>query len=544
MSKKTIVLADNSYTIRRIVELSFSEEEEIGLVSFEDGANLKEKLLELKPEIVLVDIKLPEFNGYEVCKFINTSEELKHTKVFLMKGGFEPIDEGLLTNLRYATIITKPFDSNALVATIKKMLSAPQRTPSTVPEQTPAAPGMMPGIEAGSVGGIPATKEDFGARGILDDKISPAAVPYQPMMDDVQPSEEITQGTQPEVDTLAPTMSDDMANPFNGDLAFGQSGAGAVYPEEVDIKQNIHKQESDLDVGSFTQEALQIQQNLDKQDSGPAGDQLSFGGQLGAEAPDIFAGQAADIPGVAQGAPVAAPVVDGAPAGTSGQMFAGEEIAAPMQGGEEFGRQAGAVGSGGMESQQEVEEVLDHEQINLEQDLMPDAGDAFAPIEQQPPFADSSPAQEMQQPAAFESPVGVDTPAPEAAIPGASNEVGGLPMDSHTAPTMAEEFQVPGMEQPASFEEAPAVEPPLQTGPAADMEIPPRQEAAAGGQEEDLTGIPAVQKEQIMHKVEDKLAIAIKEILWDVVPPMAEKIIKNEIEKLKTEVDESFGSTG
>ena len=109
MSKKTIVLADNSYTIRRIVELSFSEEEEIELVSCEDGANLKERLLELKPEIVLVDIKLPEFSGYEVCKFINTTESLKLTKVFLLKGGFEPIDESLLTNLKYASIITKPF---------------------------------------------------------------------------------------------------------------------------------------------------------------------------------------------------------------------------------------------------------------------------------------------------------------------------------------------------------------------------------------------------------------------------------------------------
>ena len=122
MSKKTIVLADNSYTIRRIVELSFSDETDIELLTFENGLNLREKLLELQPKIVLVDIKLPEFNGYDVCAFIQGTEALKHTKVFLLKGGFEPIDEGLLKGLEYEDIITKPFDSNALVANIKKLL--------------------------------------------------------------------------------------------------------------------------------------------------------------------------------------------------------------------------------------------------------------------------------------------------------------------------------------------------------------------------------------------------------------------------------------
>ena len=98
MKKEAIFLADNSYTIRRIVELSFAEEENVELISFENGLNLKDKLLEIKPRVVLVDIKLPEFNGYETCKFINETEELKDTQVFLMKGGFEPTDENLLKN--------------------------------------------------------------------------------------------------------------------------------------------------------------------------------------------------------------------------------------------------------------------------------------------------------------------------------------------------------------------------------------------------------------------------------------------------------------
>ncbi len=123
MSKKVIVLADNSYTIRRIVELSFSEIENIEVRSFENGSGIKEKLLQLAPAVVIVDVKLPEFNGYDVCRFINETPTLKNCRVFLMKGSFEPVDNEMIKNLKYEDIITKPFDSNALVGVVMKIVN-------------------------------------------------------------------------------------------------------------------------------------------------------------------------------------------------------------------------------------------------------------------------------------------------------------------------------------------------------------------------------------------------------------------------------------
>jgi DNA-binding response OmpR family regulator/DNA polymerase III delta prime subunit len=122
VNRDTIVVADNSHTIRRIIELTFSDEVDIELITFENGFNLREKLLELKPKIILVDIKLPEFDGYKVCKFINETESLKNTKVFLLKGGFVDVDENRLKGLRYEDIITKPFDTNPLLLRIKEIL--------------------------------------------------------------------------------------------------------------------------------------------------------------------------------------------------------------------------------------------------------------------------------------------------------------------------------------------------------------------------------------------------------------------------------------
>jgi len=120
--KQRILLADNSYTIRRLVELSLQDLENVELFSIKDGANLKNKLLEIAPHIVLIDTKLQGFDGYQACKFVNSESALKNTKVLLMKGGFDPIDEGLLQGLNYEDIITKPFDSKLLESQIIKLL--------------------------------------------------------------------------------------------------------------------------------------------------------------------------------------------------------------------------------------------------------------------------------------------------------------------------------------------------------------------------------------------------------------------------------------
>ena len=224
MSKKVIVLADNSYTIRRIVELSFSEIENIEVRSFENGSGIKEKLLQLAPAVVIVDVKLPELNGYDVCRFINETPALKNCRVFLMKGSFEPVDNEMIKNLKYEDIVTKPFDSNALVGVVMKIVNQEvpgpaagfaAEGPTTFPEDFPEIETELPESEDISFSDI---------RGEMDAP-SPAGRPAAsaPVMerDEILPSEEITQGTQPLKDNLMPQEAEEsIKNPFEEEPAF------------------------------------------------------------------------------------------------------------------------------------------------------------------------------------------------------------------------------------------------------------------------------------------------------------------------------------
>ena len=66
---KKILLADDSITIQKVIELTFSDED-FEVVTVGNGRLALEKLSEVRPDIVLCDIIMPEKDGYEVCEQI------------------------------------------------------------------------------------------------------------------------------------------------------------------------------------------------------------------------------------------------------------------------------------------------------------------------------------------------------------------------------------------------------------------------------------------------------------------------------------------
>ncbi len=61
----------------------------------------------------------------------------------------------------------------------------------------------------------------------------------------------------------------------------------------------------------------------------------------------------------------------------------------------------------------------------------------------------------------------------------------------------------------------------------------PKSEAKAGAEP------PSPDKFAMTAKLEEKLGMTIRELLWEIVPPMAEKIIKDEIDKIKAELNDN-----
>ena len=87
-----LLLADDSVTIQRVVELTFSGED-VQVVTVGDGEQAIARIPLERPDIVLADIGMPKRSGYDVAAFVKGRPDLSHIPVLLLAGAFEPVDD-------------------------------------------------------------------------------------------------------------------------------------------------------------------------------------------------------------------------------------------------------------------------------------------------------------------------------------------------------------------------------------------------------------------------------------------------------------------
>jgi len=110
LAGRKLLLADDSVTIQKVVDLTFTDEG-VEVVSVPNGKQALEKLEEVAPDIVLADVHMPEMNGYQVCEYIKKNEKLRHIPVMLLVGSFEPFDEAEARRVGANDTLSKPFQS-------------------------------------------------------------------------------------------------------------------------------------------------------------------------------------------------------------------------------------------------------------------------------------------------------------------------------------------------------------------------------------------------------------------------------------------------
>jgi CheY-like chemotaxis protein len=138
---KTLLLADDSVTIQKVVGISFANED-VALLTVDNGDDAIARTREARPDIVLADVVMPGMNGYEVCEAIKLDPELRHTPVLLLTGTFEAFDEDRATRAGADGHITKPFEAQALVDQVNARLAQATATPvsaSPTPAEQPTS---------------------------------------------------------------------------------------------------------------------------------------------------------------------------------------------------------------------------------------------------------------------------------------------------------------------------------------------------------------------------------------------------------------------
>jgi CheY-like chemotaxis protein len=141
----TILLADDSPTIRRLVTQTFADVN-FRIVEVSNGDAAIRTFEEVRPNVVLADIYMPGKNGYQVCAYVRSHSELNRTPVVLLVGAFEAFDEETAKQSGATASITKPFEPAALVELVKSVM-LPEQDEAPVERSRRVTVAILPDAE-------------------------------------------------------------------------------------------------------------------------------------------------------------------------------------------------------------------------------------------------------------------------------------------------------------------------------------------------------------------------------------------------------------
>ncbi|MBA4184919.1 MAG: response regulator, partial [Acidobacteria bacterium] len=131
MLKRKLLLADDSVTIQKVVNLTFADEG-IEVITVGDGEAAMQKFVEDKPVLVMADVNMPGPDGYRICEMIKQNDETRQIPVILLVGSFEPFDENEARRVGADDYLTKPFQSiRQLINKVSDLLAAQETTDFT-----------------------------------------------------------------------------------------------------------------------------------------------------------------------------------------------------------------------------------------------------------------------------------------------------------------------------------------------------------------------------------------------------------------------------
>jgi DNA-binding response OmpR family regulator len=97
---------------------------ECEIVTASNGADALSTAQERRPDVVILDVMMPQMNGWEVCKAIKSDGEISETPVLMLTGIGENLNE--LTSPLYGADdhVDKPFNFSELLFKIRRLLAA------------------------------------------------------------------------------------------------------------------------------------------------------------------------------------------------------------------------------------------------------------------------------------------------------------------------------------------------------------------------------------------------------------------------------------
>lgn len=137
MEKHCIMSVDDSAMNHKIIQKLLGETYE--LVGALSGHECLAKITDVKPDLILLDVTMPDMDGYETCLKLRSNEDTKHTPILFLSGrcGLEEKLKGY--EVGGDDYITKPFEAEELLIKIEKNLTYKSESDALTNQATEAS---------------------------------------------------------------------------------------------------------------------------------------------------------------------------------------------------------------------------------------------------------------------------------------------------------------------------------------------------------------------------------------------------------------------
>ena len=120
--RKTILIVDDEKNVRRLVRSMLGEENTV--IEAEDGEVAIHMARHHKPDFILMDIMMPNMDGYTACKIIKTTPITKTIPVVMLTAVGYELNVELSREMGADGYITKPFSQQDLLNTVDRFLKS------------------------------------------------------------------------------------------------------------------------------------------------------------------------------------------------------------------------------------------------------------------------------------------------------------------------------------------------------------------------------------------------------------------------------------
>ncbi len=260
MAQRRLLLADDSVTIQKVVNLTFADEG-IDVVAVGDGDAAMQKFVESMPDLVMVDVNMPGLDGYRICEMIKQDDETKHIPVILLVGSFEPFDKAEARRVGANDFLTKPFQSiRQLVNKVSELLNGKKSNAFGEEGEEVAADGNFDDtLEMKSPAEKEPAIEDFGDAAMDDEMIQTSQIGSLPI-DEVPKYESDSSYQPPEEKSELNSLTDVADEDSTVVQTESDEAETPILPEDFEDYQPVKAVESEDD--AMDEEVLPRHENI------------------------------------------------------------------------------------------------------------------------------------------------------------------------------------------------------------------------------------------------------------------------------------------